>query len=234
MKKYTWIAGFWLVANTAWAQQEHKLLLEANQLYAKGSYADAASLYNQVLQQNKNSVKATYNAGNTFYQQKDYDKALQSYKDAAQLSEDNAVKSKAFHNLGNAYLQKQDFQNAIDAYKNSLRLNPADFDTKNNLAYALRQQQQQQQQQQKQQQNQNNEEQKDEQKDKQQDEKNKPQQDNQPPQNNPQQQPSQQPQKPLDDIDKLMDIIENEDKNTQRKLQQHDAKRKEKNIEKDW
>ena len=229
MKKYTWIASFWLLTNAAYAQQEHKLLLEANDLYAKGSYTEAAALYNQVLQQNKSSVKATYNAGNAFYQQKDYDKAMQSYKDAAQLSEDNTVKSKAFHNLGNAYLQKQDFKNAIDAYKNSLRLNPADFDTKNNLAYALRQQQQQQQQ------NQNNEEQKDEQKDnKQQDQKNQPQQDNQPPQNNPQQQPSQQPQKPLDDIDKLMDIIENEDKNTQRKLQQHDAKRKEKNIEKDW
>ena len=57
------------------------------------------------------------------------------------------------------------------------------------------------------------------------------------PQNQPQNQdnPAQkQPDKPLDNVDKLMEIIENEDKNTQKKVQQQKAKRNPKNIEKDW
>lgn len=78
---------------------------------------------------------ASYNAGAAAYQQGKYDAAAESFKKAAAATTPEA-RSAAFFNLGNAYLQQGKYKEAITAYENSLRQQPNRFDAKKNLQIA--------------------------------------------------------------------------------------------------
>lgn len=79
---------------------------EANEQYAAGQYADAATIYEQCL--NSNS-------------------------DRELTSQSTAV---IYYNLGNAYFKQGELAQAILAYERSLRLNPRDKDARHNLHFA--------------------------------------------------------------------------------------------------
>jgi len=49
---------------------------------------------------------------------------------------DSVEKAGAWHNFGNMYLSQKQYAQSIDSYKKALRNNPADMETKTNLAYA--------------------------------------------------------------------------------------------------
>jgi Ca-activated chloride channel homolog len=220
-------------ASAQLANDERSIIKEGNTYYLSQDYAKASEWYKRYLDKNNNiSPTANYNFGNTAYRQNDFDKAIEAFTRSTEQASDADTKAKAFHNLGNTYLKKNDYEKAAEAYKNALRQTPNDLDTKNNLAYAMRQVQQQKQQQQKQQQEK-------EQKDEKQDDQNKdnPEKDKTPPKEEPKDDKKKddgEPNEPKDNSDKLMDIIEQEDKNTQKKLQERQAKGKKKDIEKDW
>jgi Ca-activated chloride channel family protein len=55
---------------------------------------------------------------------------------ASKLLTDTGLKARSLHNLGNCSMEKKEYEDAVKAYKQALRLNPADKDTKYNLAYA--------------------------------------------------------------------------------------------------
>lgn len=137
MLKYKIAIAFCLLASATIAQSVHKYLLKGDEAYENGNYAEAEVNYRRALEKD-NTIKGTYNLGNSTYRQERYDEAIRQYEAAAENAKDRSTKARAFHNLGNAHYQKGDFRESIEAYKNALRLNPGDLATKRNLANALR------------------------------------------------------------------------------------------------
>jgi hypothetical protein len=146
---------------TPWVQPEK----EANELYNKGTYDQAAEAYRGLLQQqpveqdkpSQTQPKLWFNLGNSLAKLGDTDKAIESYdafKESGNLqSFDPSELSKADYNKG-TLLAQQDPEAAIDALKQALKANPQDADAKHNLEMLLQQQQQNQQNQQQNNQNQ--------------------------------------------------------------------------------
>ena len=117
------------------AQTAHSMLRKGDQEYLEKRFADSESNYRKALER-KNSAKGQYNLGNAIYQQKRYQEALTRYQNAVKKAGSPADKAAAYHNLGNTYYQLNDLQKSVSAYKEALRLNPADKETKFNLALA--------------------------------------------------------------------------------------------------
>src|SRR5262245_53524136 len=107
-----------------------------NKEFDKQNYAEAETDYRKALDISNNMPQATFNLGDAVYEQKRYDDAQKQFQLSAKTNADPVAKAHAFHNLGNSFLQQKKWDDAISAYKNSLKLNPADQETKYNLAYA--------------------------------------------------------------------------------------------------
>lgn len=152
------------------ADSARSVVSEGNALYAKGKHEAALQKYTRAQALLPNNPLLSYNTGNVYFRQKDYDKAIEAYGKAAQAP-DKALAEAAYFNAGNAQFAKEDYLQAIEMYKQALQLDPEDRDAKANLELARRklkeqskpqkQDQQQQGQQQEQQQQQQDQEQKD-------------------------------------------------------------------------
>ena len=225
------------------AQSDRSEVRAGNREFKKGEFREAELDYKRALEEDSTSVTAKYNLGNALYKTGSYSEAelyLKGLGDS--LKSVSASKaSDCFHNSGNLALKQKKYQEAVDAYKESLRLEPDNFETKSNLAYAqkmLKEQQQQQQQQQNQQDNQNQQDQ-NQQQNQNQDQQDNRDQDNQQDQNrNQDQQDNQnqqnQPQITPQAAQQMLQAIEDKEKQTQDKVkkvkaQQQKSKEKEKN-----
>lgn len=224
---------------------ERKLIREGNKLYKEKKYSDAEVKYKKALELNKNSVPGNYNLGDAYYKQQKFDEASQQYQSLfsnKDLSEDQ--KAKAFHNLGNSMLEAKKYPESIEAFKNSLKLKPKDNDTRYNLAYAQSMLQQQQKQQQ--QQNKNDKDKNKQNKDQQNKDQQNKDQKNKQDQNKEQQTKDQQKQDKdqqkqagekkqnisKEDAEKILQALNNDEKNTQKKLIKKESTRIQ--IEKTW
>lgn len=186
-------------------QSDHKLLKRGNKEYQNKQYQNAEANFLKSLEKNPQNQRAAYNLGNALYRQGRFDEAANIFEGLANSSTNEPLKAQAFHNLGNSQLQKEDFQGSVKSYKEALKINPEDEDTRYNLAYALKKIQQQQQQQQQQ----DKEEKKDEKKDKEKEKQEQQKQQNQEKQINPQ------------DAQRILDALNQQEKNVQdkRKMQ---------------
>ena len=214
----------------AYSQSERKLVRDGNKLYKDKKYSDAEVNYKKSLDVNKDSKTAQFNLGDAYYKQGKYDDATRQFQ---LLSSDNKLdkeqKAKAFHNLGNSYLQSKKYDECIGAYKNALKLNPKDNDTRYNLAYAQSMIQQQQQQQQQQNKDQDK---KDEKKDQQQQQQQKDQQQQKEEQKKDEQKQAKRDKISKEDAEKILQALNNDEKNTQKKLTKKDATKI--SIDKNW
>src|SRR5579863_4039076 len=104
--------------------------------FDKDDYTEAEASYKKALDKKNNMPEATFNLGDAVYKQKRYDEAGKQFQLSAQTNPDGLVKAKAYHNLGNTYLEQRKWEDAANSYKSALKLNPKDYDTKYNLAYA--------------------------------------------------------------------------------------------------
>jgi polyphenol oxidase len=139
---------FMLLPIVVLAQPTHQLLQQGDAAYKNKDYTSAEQFYRQVEANGKSSGRATYNLGNTLYQQQRYDEAIASYQKASTQLWNPKDEALTFYNLGNAYYEKQNYPKSIEAYKNALRRNPNDLAAKKNLTLAMRHLQQQKKQQQ--------------------------------------------------------------------------------------
>ena len=123
--------------DTIVAQREARALVRAgNKLYEKEKYDAAAIAYRKALDKNSQYKKATYNLGNSMYQNKNYKEAVPQYELAVKTAKDKFEKADGYHNIGNAMLEQKQYQAAVDAFKNALRNDPTDDETRYNLAVA--------------------------------------------------------------------------------------------------
>lgn len=227
------------------AQSAHKSLRNGDMLYGFGKYQEAETEYRKA-DNKQSSVKSAYNLGNALIQQERYEEATKKYEEAAAKASTDAERSDVYYNKGNALYRKQKYQESIDAYKKSLKYNPKDAATKENLALArqqLRQQQQQDQQQNKDNKNNKDQENKDQnqqnkdQNSKEDQDKNDQNQNdqNQENQNNENEKQNEKPdgkEMSKSDAQKLLEIMDNEEKKVQQKLRRSDGKAKK--VKKDW
>ncbi len=133
------------------AQVDKKEVRRGNKVFDKENYKEAEVEYRKALIKDSSSVAANYNLANTLYRMNDAVNAEKNYTVAAdsvgkmaldidwkrgEVKGKNTDNASVFHNLGNSYLAQKKYGEAVEAFKNALKRNPADVDTKTNLAYA--------------------------------------------------------------------------------------------------
>ena len=223
------------------AQSDRSEVRAGNREFKKGEFREAELDYKRALVEDSTSITAKYNLGNALYRTESYSEAelyLKGLGDSLKSVSPSRA-SDCFHNSGNLALKQKKYQEAVDAYKESLRLEPDNFETKSNLAYAQKmlkeQQQQQQQQQQNQNQQQDQKDQQDQDQNKEQDQQN---QDNKQDQNQDQQNQQQQQDQPQitpQAAQQMLQAIEDKEKQTQDKVKKAKAEQqKSKEKEKNW
>ena len=151
MKKAGLIYLFLATMLVAWGQNERKVIREGIRAYKAGEYSEAEVQFRKAGDINQESFEAEFNTGAALYGQEKYEETVKQYESLAEQSqamakEDPESLAHIWHNMGNSLLEAQQYAPSIEAYKNSLRLKPDDYDTKYNLAYAkqkLKEQQQQ-------------------------------------------------------------------------------------------
>lgn len=230
------------------AQSAYQEVREGNELFKNNSFVEAESKYRESLRKEADQVEAAFNLGDALYRQGKFEDAGRYFQRAAEKAELKEKKAQAYHNLGNSLVKSKKLEEGINAYKKALINNPKDEESRYNLAYAQRQLQQQQQQQE-----QKDEEKKDDKKDeKKEDEnqdkdKNKEEEEEQKDQEEQQeeeeqqkkeeeqkQQQEQEKQVSREDAERILEAINNKEKELQEKLKKEKIKNVNVDIEKDW
>ncbi len=220
MKRISLIYIFILLATSAYAQADRRLIREGNRLYRQQKFDKAETDYRKATQIKADNPQAIYNLGCALMQQQKDSAAIEQFEKAGKLEKNKLRRSKSYHNIGVICQGHQMFGEAIEAYKESLRLNPSDDETRYNLALCKRQQKEQEQQQ-----NQEN------QKDDQSEQKKEEQQENQ------QQKPQPQPQKDQmskENAEQLLQAVMQNEKETQDKLKEQQTQPKSRRLQKNW
>ena len=224
------------------AQTDKKYIRKGNREYEKNKFSDSEISYRKAIDKNKQSPDAVFNIGDALYKQNKFDEAGKQFIESANQNDNKLKKSAGLFNLGNSMLKANKLQESIDAYKNSLKLRPDSKEAKYNLSYAQdllkKQQQQQKQQQDKDKQDQNKDKNKKDQKKDQKDqkEKNNDQQNDQK-KDQEQKQQQQQPQKgeiSKEDAQRLLNSLDNDEKNVQEKVKLAKANKAKIRTVKNW
>lgn len=238
------------INNPSFAKDERNLIKKGNSLYKKDKFKDAEVQYRKALEVEPNSNIAKYNLGTSYYRQGNYDQAKESFDAVDNKNFDKKDLADAYYNLGNSQLQAKKYEDCIESYKKALVNNPEDKDAKYNLEYARKMIQQQQQQQnqknqnnkdnkQQQQQNQQEQNQNQDKKDQNKDQNKQNQNQNQQNQDQnkdkskqDQQQQQQQPKISKQDAERILQALNNEEKNVQKKVKAKAAVKGK--LEKNW
>ena len=225
------------------AQGERKYIRRGNDAFEEQAYTQSEINYRKAAEKSPDSYKAVYNMGDALYKQGKYQDAAKKFSSLANRDLPDNKLAKAYHNLGNSLLKADQLKESIEAYKNALKLNPGDIETKHNLTYALRKLKQKQQQKNKNQQNQNKNknqnknQQNQDQNNKNQNQQNQNQQNQDKKQNQDKQEQRQQPQKDRiskQDAKRLLQALQNDEKELQKKLKKKKGKAKNVKSTKDW
>ena len=224
----------WFTLNV-YSQAERKFVRRGNRQYEDKKYQEAEIQYRKALEKSPGSVAADYNLGNSLYKQKQFDAAAQRYKELSGKQKDGQTLNSDYYNLGNALYKSGKYQECIDAYKNALRKMPGDMDAKHNLQLAMKKLDMQKQQ--KNQENQQNKQ--DKKQDDKKDDKQQQNQDNknqQPDEKKDQQQAKQNMNGQISsqDAERILQALENEEKNVLRKVQEQQKQVKKVPVEKNW
>jgi len=247
MKKLLIILLFLLPVRLLFAQQEKGDVKKGNDLYQQKKYKEAEASYRKSVEKKSQTVEGNFNLGDALYKQKKFAEAGDQFsKMAASPNYNKTTAAAAYHNLGNSYLQNKKLEESIEAYKKSLMNNPKDDETRYNLAYA-QEKLKQQQKQNKDNKNKDNKNQDNKNKDnKNQDDKNKDNknqdkkdqdkqnQDKKDQDKKDQQQQPQAGQLSKEDAQRMLDALNNNEKQTQDKLKNKKLKGAKLNISKDW
>jgi Ca-activated chloride channel homolog len=108
-----------------------------NELYNQGQYDTALAAYQAAQVSLPDGPVAYYNAGSTYAQIREFDKAVAAFLQALKTA-DSDLKIKAYYNLGNIYFQMHNFDEAVEAYQQVLLINPNDTDARYNLELAIK------------------------------------------------------------------------------------------------
>lgn len=224
--KYILFAVFLLSAAFVSAQKaERDYIRKGNRLFNDSVFVDAEVNYRKALEVNPKSTVSMYNLGNTLSQQQKMQEAMEQYVSASNIEKDKMKLAQIYHNMGVLLQASKDYAKAVDAYKMSLRNNPADDETRYNLALAQKMLKDQQQN--KQNQDQNQDQNKDQQKQDQKQDQKKDQQ--QPPKSE-----KQKNQMSKENAEQLLNSVMQDEKDVQDKVKKQQQVMQGGRLEKDW
>ncbi len=124
------------VASVSAQKAERDYIRKGNRLFNDSVFVDAEVNYRKALEVNPKSTVSMYNLGNTLSQQQKMQEAMEQYVSAGKIEKDKMKLAQIYHNMGVLLQAGKDYAKAVDAYKMSLRNNPADDETRYNLALA--------------------------------------------------------------------------------------------------
>ena len=237
-----------LMCITSFAQNKKSFLRNGNELYTDSSYNDAEIQYRRSLEKDQDYFNASFNLADAVYKQERYEESSALFDALIDNAPTENDLAKVYHNLGNSLTQEQKLEEAIEAYKNALRINPNDAETRHNLALSKKQNQQQQEEKKEE----NKEEKKDQEKDKEGEDKqeqekkdqekdkeggdkqeqNKDQEKEEEEKENQAEEKKEEMSK--EDAEKMLDAIQQEEKELQEELQKRKVKGKRVKVLKDW
>lgn len=226
------MVGLLMVSATAFGQKTVRdYLRSGNKLYKDSTFVKAEVDYRKALELDPKSTDAMYNLGNALLMQQKAKDAMEQFEAASKVEKDKKKLSQIYHNMGVILQSSKQYPQCIETYKKALRNNPADDETRYNLALAqkLLKDQQQNQDQNKQQ------EQKQDKKDDDKQQKNKEQQDQKKKdqQNQNQQQQQNQNQMSKQNAEQLLKAAMQDEKNVQDKVKKG-VRIQGRKLEKDW
>lgn len=237
------ITIFVAIAINAYPQADRKFVRKGNGDYKDGNFQQAEVEYRKALEKDPGSFRADFNLGNALYRQKQFEAAAARYAGLAEDGKDKQELSRYFYNLGNTLYENHNYQKSIEAYKNALRNNPGDMDAKHNLQIALKmlndqkqQQNQDNQQQSKGQEDQNNKKNQDQQAGEQQNKENQEQQQGQKNENEASSDQQQTPKGQIspEDAERILQALENEEKDVMRRVQEQKEHVNKAQVDKNW
>ena len=239
--KYILFAIFLLSAAGVSAQKaERDYIRNGNRLFNDSTFVDAEVNYRKALEINPKSTVSMYNLGNTLSQQQKFQDAMEQYVSASKIEKDKMKLAHIYHNMGVLFQAGKDYAKAVEAYKMSLRNNPADHETRYNLALAQKMLKDQQQNQQNQNQDQDKDQNKDQQQkqDQKQDQNKDKQNDRKQDEKKDQQQPPKSEKKDnqmsKENAEQLLNSVMQDEKNVQDKVKKQQKVMQGGRLEKDW
>lgn len=241
-KRFTLILMVLMVVILANGQNDRKVIRDGVRAYEDEEYGEAEVQFRKAENINHESFEADFNTGTALYAQEKYEETVKQYESLLEQTDDTDKEAHIWHNIGNSLLEAQQYGPSIEAFKNSLRKNPSDMDTRYNLAYAkqkLNEQQQQEQNKDDQDQDKNKDQQDQEQnKDQQDQEDNKEQEQNEDQEENKDQQEQKQQPQPQqiskDDAERMLNAIQQQEKDVKEKVDKNKAAAAKVKTEKDW
>ncbi len=142
LRSYIWILLILLGFHNSFAQVEDQVLEQSNQFIYEGNnkveenFVAAEKEYRKALSKAPSNAVGSYNLGHAYYNSGHLDESLFRHMEAAKNASSKGEKHRAFHNIGNILMEKNMCKEAVDAFKNALRNNPADDESRYNLALA--------------------------------------------------------------------------------------------------
>ena len=223
-KSMIWMGALLFCSGAVFAQKaERKNVREGNKLYGNEKFTESEIAYRKSLEVNPRSVEGTYNLGIA--------------EKMAETEEGKARLANIFHNLGDISMQNKEYDKSVEAFKQSLRLNPADDETRYNLALAQKLLENQQNENQDQNQDQQNQDKKEDQenKDDQQQQDQQQQQQDDKKENKTQQEQQQNEQMSQDNAQQMLDAFLQDEKDTQEKVKKAQAQQQQRRkTDKEW
>lgn len=221
------------------AQTEKAHIRKGNKNYNSSNFESAQTDYLKAVSKSPESFEAAFNLGDAMFKQEQYEEAVKQFETLSKLELEKVDKAKVYHNLGNSYLMSQKLEESVEAYKNALRNNPSDKETKYNLAYAqymLKKQQQQNQDQNKDNKDQNKDKQDQEKKDKEEEKQDQEKKEEEKEKEQEEEKEAQPKEEEIskEDAQRLLESLEEDEKELQKKLKKAKVKKQNGVIEKDW
>lgn len=216
------------------AQKERPLIRHGNKQYDKQKYADAETDYRKALDTKPKSFEAAFNVGDALYKQGKYADAANQFGSLLENQKDKDKLSRLYYNQGNAYLKDKKFKESIDAYKKALKITPKDADAKSNLAYAQRYLKQQEEKKKQDQKNKDKNKDKNKNKDKDKDKKDQDKKDQNKDKDKDKDKKDQDKQISPEDAQRMLDAIQNDEKDLQKKLKEQKAHGEKVKVLKNW
>lgn len=226
------MVGLLMVSAAAFGQKTVRdYLRSGNKLYKDSTFVKAEVDYRKALELDPKSTDAMYNLGNALLMQQKAKDAMEQFEAASKVEKDKKKLSQIYHNIGVILQSSKQYPQCIEAYKKALRNNPADDETRYNLALAQKmlkdQQQNQDQNKQKEQKQDKKDDDKQQKNKEQQDQKKKDQ------QNQNQQQQQNQNQMSKQNAEQLLKAAMQDEKNVQDKVKKG-VRIQGRKLEKDW
>ena len=215
------------------AQNKKTHLRDGNNLYKDSLYNDAEMKYRKSLEKDQNYFTASYNLADAIYKQERFEESSLLFEGLIDNAKTKDEKAKLYHNLGNSLFKQQKLKESIQAYKDALKNNPKDEETRHNLALAKKMLQQQEESQQEQEENQEENQEKNQEEKQQKNQEEKQQQEQKDKQEKEQKQQEKEDMS-KEDAEKMLEALQQQEKELQEKMQKKKIKGKKVKVLKDW